>query len=146
MHTCVTVGQLSQALMRPLKKIPCVVWCLMLGGCVVLGWRATSPTFLYSYNSPHEIYRLEFHQASILQRIVHRDFRMPFVVRLYRVSPKTLLRESEVVDLQGGGQFDWHLDPPVATNKVYVGNEVVFEGIPSECGDPPLASGCPAKP
>lgn len=129
-----------------LRKIPCWVWCLTLTACVVFLWHAASPTFLYSYNSPHGVYRLEFHKASILQRLIHHDLKMPYVVRLYRVSPKKLLRESEVVDLQSGGQFDWLLDAPVAINTVMVGSVVVFEGIPPECGDPPLGTGCPARP
>ncbi|AVS76122.1 hypothetical protein [Paracidovorax cattleyae] len=133
-------------LLSRLKKIPCLVWCLAMTAFVALVWYAASPTFLYSYNSPHGVYRLEFHKASIFQRLIHYDFRMPYVVRLYRVSPKKLLRESEVVDLQSGGQFDWLLDAPVAINTVTVGSVVVFEGIPAECGDPPLGSGCPAKP
>ncbi len=134
------------ALLNRLKEIPCLAWCLGLNVCLALVWYAASPTFLYSYNSPHGVYRLEFHKASILQRLVHYDFKMPYVVRLYRVSPKTLLRESDVVDLQSGGQFDWLLDAPVAINTVMVGSVVVFEGIPSECGDPPLGTGCPEKP
>ncbi|AVS77796.1 hypothetical protein C8234_06700, partial [Paracidovorax avenae] len=41
----------------------------------------------------------EFHKASFLQRITHPSFKMPYVVRLYRIEPKTLLGQSEVVDL-----------------------------------------------
>lgn len=132
--------------MSRLKKIPCLVWCIVLNICVVLIWYAASPTFSHSFNSPYGVYRLEFHQASLLQRIAHYDLRMPYVVRLYRVWPKTLLRESEVVDLQAGGQIDWLLDAPAAINAVSVGTVLVFKDIPSECGSPPLSSGCPAKP
>lgn len=132
--------------MISLKKVPCILWCLALNASVVLFWYAASPRFSHSFNSPHGVYRLEFHKASLLQRIVHSDLRMPYVVRLYRVWPKTLLHESEVVDLQAGGQIDWLLDAPVAINKVMIGSVVVFEGIPPECGDPPLGTGCPPRP
>ncbi|AVS91136.1 hypothetical protein C8246_04045 [Paracidovorax avenae] len=130
-----------------LKKVPCIVWCLALSTCVVLGWYATTPTLFMTHNSPHSVYRLEIHRASPWQRIVHRGEEAPAIVRLYRVDPKELLGESKVVDLMDGSEIDWQLDPPVQANKVYVGPGVVFENIPSECtaaGDMP---GCPnAKP
>ncbi|GKT23527.1 hypothetical protein [Acidovorax sp. SUPP3334] len=126
-----------------LKKVPCIVWCLALNACVLLGWRATTPTLFNSYNSPHYVYRLEIYNASLWQRIVHYDQKDPAVVRLYRVDPRELLGESEVVDLSGGSSIDWQLDPPVQANKVYVGLDVMFENIPSECTETAQIPGCP---
>ncbi len=61
----------------------------------------------------------------------------PSIVRLYRIAPKELLGESEVVDLWINGQLYWYLNPPM--NKVRVGRDVVFENIPPERTDcPPL--------
>lgn len=116
-----------------LKNAPCIVWCLALNACVVLGWYATTPTLFMTYNSPHSVYRLEIHRASLWQRIVHRDREAPAIVRLHRIDPKELLGESKVVDLMDGSGIDWQLDPPVQANKIYVGPGVVFENIPSEC-------------
>lgn len=126
------------------KKVPCIVWCLALNALIFLGWYVGTPTFSHSYNSPKDVYRMEFHQASILQRIVHYDFRMPYVVRLYRVWPKTLLGESKVVDLEPGGEIHWWLSPP--NHAVHVGNDVVFENIPPECTDASLPPACAARP
>ncbi|SFD82244.1 hypothetical protein [Paracidovorax konjaci] len=126
-----------------LKNVPCIVWCLALNACVVLGWHATRPTLFMTYNSPHSVYRLEIYDASLWQRIVHYDQRDPAIVRLYRVDPKELLGESKVVDLSGGSGIDWQLDPPVQANKVYVSPGIVFENIPSECTEAAQIPGCP---
>ncbi|MDA8519488.1 hypothetical protein [Acidovorax sp. NCPPB 4044] len=126
-----------------LKNVPCIVWCLALNACVVLGWYATRPALFMTYNSPHYVYRLEIYDASLWQRIVHYDQRDPAIVRLYRVDPKELLGESKVVDLSGGSGIDWQLDPPVQANKVYVSPGVVFENIPSECTEAAQIPGCP---
>ncbi len=128
-----------------LRKVPCIVWCLALNAIIFLVWYAATPTFFDSENSPHRVYRLEFYKASIVQRVIHYDYKMPYVVRLYRVNSRTLLGESEVVDLWMNGETSWHLDAPVATNKVYVGRDVFFNNIPSECTDPTLPPDCPAK-
>ncbi|AVS72276.1 hypothetical protein C8244_19280 [Paracidovorax avenae] len=126
-----------------LKNVPCIVWCLALTACVVLGWYVTRPTLFMTFDSPHRVYRLEIYDASVWQRIVHHGQRDPAIFRLYRVDPKELLGESEVVDLAPGvGAIDWQLDPPVQTNKVYVGLGVVFENIPSECGEAARIPGC----
>ncbi|SDC48419.1 hypothetical protein SAMN05192589_102287 [Paracidovorax valerianellae] len=128
------------------KKIPCIVWCLALNAVVVLGWLAFTPRLFNSYNSPRYVYRLEIHDASLLQRAIHYEQKIPSLVRLYHVNSRTLLRESEVVDLWMNGDISWHLDPPIATHKVYVGRDVLFDNIPSECADPSLPPDCPAKP
>lgn len=116
-----------------LKKIPCIVWCLAVNALVMMAWYAATPTFFDSENSPHRVYRLEFHKASLFQRIAHPAFKMPYVVRLYRIEPKTLLGESGVVDLWLNGEITWYLNSSVELNEVRVGRDVVFEKIPAEC-------------
>ena len=116
-----------------LKKIPCIVWCLAVNALVIMTWYAATPTFFDSENSPHRVYRLEFHKASIFQRIAHPTFKMPYVVRLYRIEPKTLLGESGVVDLWLNGEITWYLNSSVDLNEARVGRDVVFEKIPAEC-------------
>ncbi len=125
-----------------LKNVPCIVWCLVMNACLVLGWYASTPTLFNSYNSPHYVYRLEIYDASLWQRIVHYSQRAPSIVRLHRVDPKELLGESKVVDLWAGSEISWHLDPPVQFNKVYVGRDVIFENIPSECPIAGQVPGC----
>ncbi|AVS86103.1 hypothetical protein [Paracidovorax avenae] len=126
-----------------LRNVSCIVWCLALDACVALGWYMTTPTLFNSYNSPHYVYRLEIYHASPWQRIVHRDQKVPSVVRLYRIDPRERLRESQVVDLAAGREIRWQLDPPVQASKVYVGKEVVFENIPQECTEAAQIPGCP---
>ncbi len=123
---------MKQAGMRA-KAVPCVTWCLMLNAALAMIWYAATPTFFDSENSPHRVYRLEFHKASIFQRIAHPTFKMPYVVRLYRIEPKTLLGESGVVDLWLNGEITWYLNSSVDLNEVRVGRDVVFEKIPAEC-------------
>lgn len=112
----------------------------LLLGIAVLGTiicSLTTPEYQRSHYSPGSVYRLDYYEASWLQKLVHRDMRYPHVIRLYRVDPKTLLGESGVVDLWINGQIYWYLYPPM--NKVRVGRDVVFENIPPECTDcPPL--------
>ncbi|MDA8452929.1 hypothetical protein M5C97_24450 [Acidovorax sp. NCPPB 3859] len=115
------------------KKIPCIVWCMALNALVIIVWYAATPTFFDSENSPHRVYRLEFHKASLLQRIAHPTFKMPYVVRLYKIEPKTLLGESEVVDLWLNGEITWYLNSSVERNEVRVGRDVVFEKVLPEC-------------
>lgn len=108
-------------------------------GTVLLGaiWYLGTPKYDRSHYSPRHVYRLDYYEASWLQKLVHRDMRYPHVIQLYRVDPKTLLGESDVVDLWINGQIYWYLYPPM--NKVRVGRDVVFENIPPECTDcPPL--------
>lgn len=98
--------------LRDLKKVPCIVWCLAINALLFAGWNVYAPTFAYSDNSPHMTYRVDVYNASILQRIIHYDFRMPAIVRLYRVEPRTLLAQSQVVDMSGGdGRISWHTAP-----------------------------------
>ncbi|AVS91137.1 hypothetical protein C8246_04050 [Paracidovorax avenae] len=125
------------------KKVPCIVWCLGLNALFLASWALATPTFVDAENSPHRVYRLEFHKASFLQRVTHPRFKMPYVVRLYRIEPKTLLGQSEVVDLWLNGDIEWQLDPPVQANKVYVGRDVIFKDIPSECSEAAQIPGCP---
>ncbi|WP_284396838.1 hypothetical protein [Acidovorax sp. SUPP2825] len=104
---------------------------------IVGGWYFATPTYDRSHYSPRRVYRLDYYEASWLQRLTHMDMRYPHVIRLYRVEPRTLLGTSDVVDLWINGQLYWYLNPPM--NKVRVGRDVVFENIPPECADcPPL--------
>lgn len=126
------------------KKLPCIFWCLALNACAFLGWYAATPTLINSYNSPQYVYRLELYNASPLQRIIHYDLKEPSVVRLHRVWPKALLRESPVVDFSSGAEIDWYLDAPVEMGSVRVGQHVLFKGIPPECEPTSPISPCPA--
>ncbi|GKS83063.1 hypothetical protein AVMA1855_02945 [Acidovorax sp. SUPP1855] len=117
-------------------------WGAALAALAALAWYASTPIFFDSENSPHRVYRLEFHKASILQRVFHHDYKMPYVVRLYRVDSRTLLGESSVVDLWLNGETYWYLDPPMDMKRVRVGRDVLFENIPSECTDPTRPSDC----
>ena len=83
--------------------------------------------------SPHGVYHLDYYQPSLLQRFFHRNLRDPAVVRLYRVEPMALLGESEVVDLSGGVEIAWLLDPPFAFGEVWGARDAVFQKIPPEC-------------
>lgn len=83
-------------------------------------------------------YRVDYYDASLIQRALHYQMKMPSLVRLYRVHPETLLGQSEVVDLWMNGTLHWWTDPPA--HAVVVGSSVVFENIPAECL---CASGCP---
>lgn len=121
----------------------CFVWCLAVTALFVMAWYAMTPTFFDSENSPHRVYRLEFHKASPLQRIAHLDFKMPYVVRLYKIEPKTLLGESEVVDLWLNGEITWYLNSSVDRNEVRVGRDVLFEKIPAECTPASPLVSCP---
>ncbi len=121
------------------KKVPCIAWCVALDLLLLAGWYVSTPTFRSSYNSPRMAYRLEFYDPSILQRIVHYDFRMPAMVRLYQVDPRALLGESEVVDMNGGNsQIMWFVDPPKDLQIVSVGMNVEFKNIPLECAEQDL--------
>ncbi len=62
-----------------LKNVPCLIWCLGLNAVLLAAWAVATPTFLDAENSPHRVYRLEFHKASFLQRITHPRFKMPYV-------------------------------------------------------------------
>lgn len=93
------------------------------------------PTYDRSHYSPRHVYRLDYYEASWLQRLMHWDMKYPHVIRLYRIQPETLLGKSQVVDLWLNGEIYWWLNPPV--NAVQVGRDVVFENIPPECTDCP---------
>lgn len=102
-----------------------------------VAWYAVTPQHKGHSISPRHFYRLDFYDASPLQRLMHLEMKIPSFVRLYRIQPETLLGESDVVDLWINGQIYWYLNPPM--NKVRVGRDVVFENIPPECTDcPPL--------
>lgn len=121
------------------KKVPCIAWCLALDLLLLAGWYLSDPTFRYSYNSPRMAYRLEIYDPSILQRIVHYDFRLPKFARLYQVEPRALLGESEVVDMSdGNGQIMWFVDPPKDLQIVSVGMNVEFKNVPLECAEQDL--------
>lgn len=128
-----------------LSKVPCIAWCLALNALLLSSWYAVTPTFVDAENSPHHVYRLEFHKASILQRIMNPTFKMPYVVRLYRIEPKTLLGESGVADLWLNGETSWYLAPPMDMGRVRVGQDVLFEKIPSECTEFTTIPGCPNR-
>ncbi|WP_434802579.1 hypothetical protein [Paracidovorax avenae] len=101
---------------------------------VGLGYSAL-PTYDRSHYSPRHVYRLDYYEASWLQRLMHWDMKYPHVIRLYRIQPETLLGKSQVVDLWLNGEIYWWLNPPV--NAVQVGRDVVFENVPPECTDCP---------
>lgn len=130
-------------LLARLKMLPCIAWCFALNALCLAVWYLSTPTFVDAENSPHRTYRLELHKASVLQRVAHPTYKMPYVVRLYRIEPKTLLGESAIVDLLFNGEISWHLDHPLQFNKVYVGRDVIFENIPMECAEPPVIPSCP---
>lgn len=112
--------------------------CLLLAATIVAGlWQGTRPHLFHTAVSPYKAYQIEYYEASFLQGLLHRDFKMPAFVRLYRVQPDTLIGESKVVDLWMNGELYWYTEDPM--NKVRVGRDVVFENVPSECaGCPPL--------
>lgn len=124
------------------KKVRYIALCLALNALFFATWHLITPTFIYAENSPHRAYRLEFHKASILQRALHTTYKMPYIVRLYRIEPKTLLGESTVVDLLFNGEVSWHLDEPLQFNKVYVGRDVLFDNIPAECAESSAIPSC----
>ncbi len=101
-------------------------------------WYAVTPKHKGLSISPHHVYRLDFYDASPLQRFMHHGMKAPSFVRLYRIQPEALLVESDVVDLWINGQIYWYLNPRM--NKIRVGRDVVFENIPPECTD------CPSLP
>ncbi|AVS63508.1 hypothetical protein C8241_19065 [Paracidovorax avenae] len=116
------------------------LWMVLALGlaAVAVVWYASKPVFKGSETSPMNVYRVEFYDASPIQRILHYKMKIPSFVRLYRIQPETLLGESEVVDLWMNGTLHWWTDPPA--HAVVVGSSVVFENIPAEC---PAATGCP---
>ncbi len=94
-------------------------------------WQGTRPHLFHTSVSPYKTYRIEYYEASFLQGLLHRDFKMPAFVRLYRIQPNALIGESKVVDLWMNGELYWYTEDPM--NKVRVGRDVVFENVPSEC-------------
>lgn len=132
--------------MKATKRSILGVICATAGVLLLMAWFLTTPKFLDAENSPHGVYRLEFYKASPLQRFLNPDFKMPFVLRLYRAEPKKLLGESSVVDLWLDGEVTWLLDPPMKMQKVRVGSSVVFRDIPPECTDFSQIPSCPRVP
>jgi len=118
----------------------CAPWAskaLLALSLIGSAWYAVTPKHKGHSVSPRHVYRLDFYDASPLQRLMHHEMKIPSIVRLYRIQPEILVGESDVVDLWINGQIYWYLDPPM--NKVRVGRDVVFENIPPECTDcPPL--------
>ncbi|WP_434802442.1 hypothetical protein [Paracidovorax avenae] len=106
------------------RKFSAVLALILLGAV----WYAITPTYKGQSISPRKVYRVEYYDASLLQRILHHEMKIPSIVRLYRIQPETLLRESAVVDLWLNGELYWWFDPPL--NVVRVGRDVVFENIP----------------
>lgn len=107
-------------------------------GLVALAWYVSKPVFKGSETSPMKAYRIEYYDASLIQRAINHKMKIPSFVRLYRTQPETLLGESEIVDLWMNGTIQWWTDAPA--HAVVVGSSVVFENIPAEC---PSAPGCP---
>jgi hypothetical protein len=128
----------SKRIMKRLLKY--LVWAFFAVIAVSLAlWvpYGLTPKLIGTSISPRQVYRLEYYDASPLQRLFHMDMKLPGFVRLYRINPEALMEESKVVDLWINGQLYWYLNPPIST--IQVGRDVVFEGIPPECTDcPPL--------
>ncbi|WP_354641877.1 hypothetical protein [Paracidovorax avenae] len=111
--------------------------CLLLAATIVAGlWQGTRLHLFHTAISSDKAYRVEYYEASFLQGLIHRDFKMPALVRLYRNKTDTLIGESKVVDLWMNGELYWYTESPM--NKVRVGRDVVFENVPSECPGCPL--------
>src|SRR2546427_7054616 len=55
-----------------------------------------TPKLIGTSISPRQVYRLEYYDASPLQRLFHMDMKLPGFVRLYRINPETLMEESKV--------------------------------------------------
>lgn len=130
--------------MKLTERAHCVLWLLLGSAILLIGGLLSSQEFLFSDNSPHMTYRVDVHQASILQRLIHYELDEPVVVRLYRIEPRALLGKSPVVDMSGGtAQVSWHTAPPLDFNMVYVGRDAIFNNIPSECKNQKSLPGCP---
>ncbi|WP_085946730.1 hypothetical protein [Paracidovorax oryzae] len=114
------------------------LWMTLAIGLAAFVWYANKAVFKGSETSPMNVYRVEYYDASPIQRILHYKMKIPSFVRLYRIQPETLLGESEIVDLWMNGTLHWWTDPP--SHAVVVGSSVVFENIPAEC---PAATSCP---
>lgn len=92
-----------------------------------------TPKIRSTYTSPRGIYKLEYYDASPLQRMWNHNMKMPSFVRLHRINPEMLMAESKIVDMWINGQLYWYLNPPM--NTIQVGRDIVFENIPPECTD-----------
>lgn len=110
-----------------------LAYLAMLLFAVVGLWQGSKPKLFHSAISPHKVYRVEYYEASFLQEMVHRKYKMPAFARLYRINPEKLIKESDVVDLWMNGELYWYTFPPM--NKVRVGRDIVFDNIPPECTD-----------
>lgn len=98
-------------------------------------WQGSRPKLFHSAVSPHKIYRIEYYEASFLQGMMHREYKMPGFARVYRINPEKIMGESNVVVLWMNGELSWYTFPPM--NKIRVGRDIVFEHIPPECTDCP---------
>ncbi len=114
------------------RKIKYAVFAMVV---FTAAWYLATPKYDRSHYSPRHVYRLDYYEASWLQRFMHWNMRYPHVIRLYRINPEKLLGESKVVDLWLNGDINWWFDPPL--NVVRIGQDVVFENIPPECADCP---------
>ncbi|GKS93218.1 hypothetical protein [Acidovorax sp. SUPP2825] len=106
------------------------IWLFFALALTTFVWYASKPAFKGEEISPMKVYRLEYYDASLIQRAIHYQMKTPSLVRLYRIQPETLLGESAIVDLWMNGTPYWWTDPPA--NAVVVGSSVVFENIPPE--------------
>lgn len=106
------------------------LWLVVALGLAAFIWYASKPVFKGVEISPMKFYRLEYYDASLIQRVIYYQMKIPSFVRLYRIQPETLLGESAIVDLWMNGTPYWWTDPPA--NAVVVGSSVVFDNISSE--------------
>lgn len=113
---------------RHLRRVAIAFFCLL---ALVGLWYASKPKLSHTSVSPRHVYRVEYYDASFIQRIIHYKMKIPTFVRLYRNDPEVLLGESKVVDMWMNGQLYWWFESPL--NVVQIGNDVVFENIPPEC-------------
>ena len=119
------------------KDVAWVLRTLLWIALLAAAWYAITPKHKGQSISPRNVYRVEYYDASPLQRLIHYKMKIPSFVRLYRIQPEILLGESDVVDLWLNGELYWCFDSPL--NVVRVGRDVVFNNIPPECSNcPPL--------
>ncbi len=113
------------------------LWMVLSIGLAAFVWYASKPVFKGSETSPMNVYRVEYYDASPIQRILHYKMKIPSFVRLYRIQPETLLGESEIVDLWMNGTLHWWTDPP--SHAVVVGSSVVLKTYRQSARPPPVA-------
>ncbi len=105
----------------------------VLLGSGLMGYLGSSQ-LLFWVNSPQGVYRLEFHSASLAQRLAQRESNLPGFYRLYRISPPYLMAEGPVIDLLINKDIKW---PDVEKRSLHI--ELKYTGIldiPPECVEP----------